>query len=222
MAARNSSSSYKLQTLVTMLCRYRVVSGGSWRGRQTNHRDLPPCNSRCGGLVDQGLRFISVTSRACSQPKLGMEKDQSEEVQVQPTLPAAPKFGLSNWVKWLLGSILSFMLPLWTNKWHNMLTLEGKAVRVVEEVEVVAEVVEKVATTADKALAEVANQLPDNSKLKEAAQIMEHVSSVAAQDAQLIENIIHKAAHVKQDVEELEKMVEPIVDEIIKGKHPKN
>lgn len=56
----------------------------------------------------------------------------------------------------------------------------------------VAEVVEKVATTADKALEEVANQLPDNSKLKEAAQVMEHVSSVAAQDAQLIENIINK------------------------------
>ncbi|KAK6156826.1 hypothetical protein DH2020_011074 [Rehmannia glutinosa] len=98
----------------------------------------------------------------------------------------------------------------------------GKAVKVVEEVEVVAEVVEKVATTTDKALAEVVNQLPDNSKLKEAAQIMEHVSSVAAQDAQLIENIFHKAGDVKQDVEELEKMVEPIVDEIIKGKHPKN
>ena len=56
----------------------------------------------------------------------------------------------------------------------------------------VAEVVEKVATTADKALEEVANQLPDNSKLKEAAQALEHVSSVAAQDAQQIENIINK------------------------------
>ncbi|KAK6156809.1 hypothetical protein DH2020_011057 [Rehmannia glutinosa] len=103
-----------------------------------------------------------------------------------------------------------------------LISESGKAVKVVEEVEVVAEVVEKVATTADKALAEVVNQLPDNSKLKEAAQIMEHVSSVAAQDAQLIENIIHKAGDVKQDVEELEKMVEPIVDEIIKGKHTKN
>lgn len=60
------------------------------------------------------------------------------------------------------------------------------------EVEVVAEVVEKVATTADKALEEVANQLPDNSKLKEAAQVLEHISSAAAQDAQTVENIINK------------------------------
>lgn len=62
----------------------------------------------------------------------------------------------------------------------------------VEEVEVVAEVVEKVATTADNALSQVANQLPDNSTLKEAAQAMEHASGVVAHDAQLIENIIHK------------------------------
>lgn len=61
-----------------------------------------------------------------------------------------------------------------------------------EEVEAVVEVVEKVATTADKALEEVVGQLPDNSKLKEAAQALENVSGIAAKDAQLIENIINK------------------------------
>ncbi|KAL3617294.1 hypothetical protein CASFOL_038839 [Castilleja foliolosa] len=77
--------------------------------------------------------------------------------------------------------------------------------------------VEKVATTADNVLTEVAKQLPDNSKLKEAAQVMEHVSHFAAHDAQLIENIIHKVGDVKQDLEELETMVEPIVEKIMKG-----
>lgn len=64
------------------------------------------------------------------------------------------------------------------------------------EVEAVAEVVEKVATAADKALEEVANQLPDNSKLKEAAQVLEHISGVAAQDAQIVENIINKVGYI--------------------------
>ncbi|KAI3445764.1 hypothetical protein Pfo_002429 [Paulownia fortunei] len=231
MAARNSPSSYKFQTLVTLLCRYRVISGGSWRGHQTHHRDPPPYKLGCGGSVDQGLRFISVTSWSQSQPKLGMEKEQIEEVQVQSALPAPPKFGFSigtnffhnySMVKWLLGSLLSMLVPFWKNKWDNLLTLEGKAEKVVEEVEVVAEVVEKVATTADKALAEMANQLPDNSELKEAAQVMEHVSSIAAQDAQLIENVIQKVGDVKQDLEDLETMIEPIVDKIIERKHPKN
>ncbi|KAL7119348.1 hypothetical protein ACP275_02G057600 [Erythranthe tilingii] len=200
MAARNSSpSSYKLQTLVTLLCRYKVISGGSWR----SHHDLPPSyRMGCGGgSVDQGLR----------------EKDQIEEVQVHPALTSPPKFDFSNWVKWFLGSMLSFLLPFWKNKWDNLLTFEGKAEKVVEEVEAAAQVVEKVATTADNALAEVANQFPGGSKLKEAAQLMEHASAVAAQDAQLIENIIHKVGDVKQDLQELETMVEPIVDKIIRG-----
>lgn len=72
----------------------------------------------------------------------------------------------------------------------------GKAARVVGEVEAVAEVVEKVATTADKALEEVADQLPDNSKLKEAVQVLEHISGVAAQDAQIVENIINKVGYI--------------------------
>ncbi|EYU18448.1 hypothetical protein MIMGU_mgv1a015232mg [Erythranthe guttata] len=58
---------------------------------------------------------------------------------------------------------------------------------------------------------EVANQFPDGSKLKEAAQLMEHASAVAAQDAQLIENIIHKAGDVKQDLQELETMLTKFV-----------
>lgn len=61
-----------------------------------------------------------------------------------------------------------------------------------EEVEYVAEVVEKVAITTEKVSAEVANNLPGDGKLKEAALIVEHLSSVAASDAQLAENIIHK------------------------------
>ncbi|KAL0335080.1 UNVERIFIED_CONTAM: hypothetical protein Sradi_4719900 [Sesamum radiatum] len=178
MAARNPSSSYKFQTLVTLLYRYRGMVGGSWRGRQLHHRDLPPYKLGCEGSADQGLR-----------------------------------------VKWLLGSVVSLLMPFWKNKWDYLLTLEGEAAKVAEEVEAVAEVVEKVATTADKALTEVANQLPDKSKLKEAAQVMEHVSNVAAHDAQLIENIIEKVGDVKQDLEELERMVEPIVDKIVQGKH---
>ncbi|KAG6425041.1 hypothetical protein SASPL_115464 [Salvia splendens] len=59
-----------------------------------------------------------------------------------------------------------------------------------------------------KALEEVANQLPDNSKLKEAA--FKHWTMSPEQ-----------VSDVKQDIEELESIVEPIVDKIIHGKHTK-
>lgn len=63
---------------------------------------------------------------------------------------------------------------------------------VAEEVESVAEVVEKVAIKAEKMSSEVANKLPENGKLKETALIVEHISKEAAQDAQLTLDIIHK------------------------------
>lgn len=63
---------------------------------------------------------------------------------------------------------------------------------VVEEVEKVAEVVERVATVAEKVSEDVANELPDNTKLKEKVLLAEHVFKVAAKDAKLAEDFIHK------------------------------
>lgn len=63
---------------------------------------------------------------------------------------------------------------------------------VVEEVEKVAEVVERVATVAEKVSEEVADELPDNTKLKERVLLAEHVFKVAAKDAKLAEDFIHK------------------------------
>lgn len=63
---------------------------------------------------------------------------------------------------------------------------------VVEEAEKVAEVVERVATKAEKVSSEVADKLPENGKLKETALIVEKVSKAAAEDAQITLEIIHK------------------------------
>ncbi|KAL8521153.1 hypothetical protein ACS0TY_011632 [Phlomoides rotata] len=210
MAARNSSSSYQLRTMATLLTRYTTISnGGSWR---RHHRYPPPYSGR---FKDQGLSSITLTSKPYLDSNFRMENGQIEEVQVQQTTPFPSKFVFSKWMKWVLGSLVSVLLPFWKNKWDTLLTLEGEAEKVVEEVEVVVEVVEKVATTAEKVAEVVLKQLPDNSKIKEAAQVVEHVSSVAAHNAQLIQNLINKVDDVKQDVEELEKIVEPIVDKMI-------
>ena len=70
---------------------------------------------------------------------------------------------------------------------------------VVEEVDKVAKVVDKVATVADKVATvtekvsgDMANILPHNSKLKEAALLVEHIAKVTAEDAELAEQFIQK------------------------------
>lgn len=58
-------------------------------------------------------------------------------------------------------------------------------------VEKTAEVVEKVAEMAEKASEEVTEQLKDG-KLKEAAEVVEHLSEKVEEDARMVEDIIHK------------------------------
>nr|XP_043627155.1 uncharacterized protein LOC122598635 [Erigeron canadensis]XP_043627156.1 uncharacterized protein LOC122598635 [Erigeron canadensis] len=103
------------------------------------------------------------------------------------------------------------MFSVWKQKWDNMLRLEGKVEEVVREAEEVAEVVEKVASKTEKLSAEVAEKL-DNGELKHAALIVEHASSVIAKEAQITESFIHKVGHLKQDLMDLETMVEPVID----------
>ncbi|OMO71694.1 hypothetical protein CCACVL1_18102 [Corchorus capsularis] len=62
---------------------------------------------------------------------------------------------------------------------------------IVEEVETVPEIVEKVATVAKKVSAQVAENLPDDSKLKKAAMVVEHVSEISTQDAHATTEFIH-------------------------------
>ncbi|KAL2477454.1 hypothetical protein Fot_46468 [Forsythia ovata] len=208
MAARNSTSSYRLRSLVTLLYRYRVLSVDSVPGHRCY---MQPCNLGYTCCGDQGLRFISASSRVYSQPKSEMVNNQNDQL-VQPPSPAPSNSGFSTWVKWLLGSVLPLVLSLWKKNWTDLWSLEGKVEKVVEDVEDVAEVIEKVAATADNALATVADRLPDGSKLKEAALMAEHVSSITEKDAQYVENLIHKVEDLKQDLEDLETMVEPVVD----------
>ncbi|KAG5543914.1 hypothetical protein RHGRI_016616 [Rhododendron griersonianum] len=76
------------------------------------------------------------------------------------------------------------------------------------EVESVAELVEKVASVAEKVSSEVADVLPEDSKLKDAAQLVEYVSKEAEKDAHLILKLIHKVDKLKQEA--VERVVEPI------------
>lgn len=72
----------------------------------------------------------------------------------------------------------------------------GEAEMVVGEVEKVANVVEKVATVTVKISDDMANILPNNSKLKDAALLVEHIAKVTVEDVELAEHFIHKV-HLK-------------------------
>ncbi|XP_027106204.1 uncharacterized protein [Coffea arabica] len=216
-AARNSP--YKLQDLVTLLYRYRLSSSVANAG----NRQFLSSKFRCGNYMNQGY-LRSFTSAPIDQADAKGKPDfqilKDAEKKVQPTLPAsADKQSFSSWAKWLLGSLMTLLLPFWKQEWESLRGLEGKVEKVVGEVEVVAEVVENVATVTEKVSAEVAEKLPDNNKIKEAVLAVEHLSSVAAQEAKLIEDFIHNVGDMKQDLKEMEKIAEPAIEKVVEPHH---
>uniref|UniRef100_A0A5B7BKA0 Uncharacterized protein n=1 Tax=Davidia involucrata TaxID=16924 RepID=A0A5B7BKA0_DAVIN len=213
MPTTSSSASYKLRSLITVLYRYRLSSHGHYRNVL-----LSKYGHACS--MHEGLRLISINRAVNGKPaaRTDMVNDDHKD-KVQPPVPAPPRPSLHIWAKWLLGSILSLLLPFWKLKWERLLMLEGEVEEIVEEVETAAEVVEKVATMTEKVSAEMADNLPDNGKLKEAALFIEHISSVTEKDAQLTKDFIHKVDDLKQDLEDLKTIIEPVIDKIIEKEH---
>lgn len=66
--------------------------------------------------------------------------------------------------------------------------------------EVVAEAVEDAATVAEKVSSEVAEQLPENGRLRTAAVLLENASKEVAEEAHLAQNIIHKLDEIEERV----------------------
>ncbi|KAA8545635.1 hypothetical protein F0562_020419 [Nyssa sinensis] len=198
MPTPSSSASYKLRSLITVLYRYRLCSA-NLPDHQGQYRYVSLSQSKYGYgcSMPEGLRFISTNRRINGKPaQTDMLNNDKDMVQPPVPPPAPPRPSFNSWAKWLLGFILTLLLPFWKVKWEGLLTLEGEVEKVVEEVEIVAEVVEKVATTTEKISAEIADKLSDNDKLKEAALFVEHISTVTAKDAQLTTDFIQKVVMI--------------------------
>ncbi|KAK6805479.1 hypothetical protein RDI58_003264 [Solanum bulbocastanum] len=208
----NSSSSYKIRSLVTLLHQYyRVRFDVTSSQLQGLHGIVPTTRISYCGSASPGLRFIS-----SGEYRIPNKKDwgKNEASKVPPVKPHPSKPNLFVWAKWLLGSILSVFLPFWKQNLDNIRRIEGKAEKVAEEVEEAAEVVALVANKTENIMAMVAVKLPENSLLKEAAVAIENASDVVAKDAQFTCNFIHKVEDVEQALKDLEKLVEPFIEKV--------
>ncbi|CAA7038115.1 unnamed protein product [Microthlaspi erraticum] len=139
----------------------------------------------------------------------------SNNSKMQPSPPNS-WFSWPSWGRWVIGSVISLMLSFWNNeRIQKLKRIEGEAELAVEGVEAVAEMVEKVATATDEMAEEMAEKLPEKSKLKQVALVLEHISEVAAHEAHITKDFLHKVEKVTQDLDDLEAMIEPLVDKIV-------
>ncbi|XP_010518257.1 PREDICTED: uncharacterized protein LOC104793566 isoform X1 [Camelina sativa] len=136
----------------------------------------------------------------------------SNDSKMQPS-PPSQWFNFPSWGRWVIGSAMSLVLSFWNNKRIQKLKrIEVEAGLVVEGVEAVAEMVEKVATATDEMAEAMAEKLPEKSKMKQVALVLEHISEVAAHEAHLTQDFLHKVEKVTQDLDDLEQMIEPLIN----------
>ncbi|XP_061355526.1 uncharacterized protein LOC133300054 [Gastrolobium bilobum] len=212
MSTRGSWITLKFKSVLDVVHASRFQS--SYGGFKRNSPIMSTTRVESCYWLHPSMQFFSTNSNT------KINANGAKKVKVQPEAPASTIFTFPHWLRWVLGSVLSLVLPFWKYV-EKLQRIEGEAEVVVEEVEKVAEVVQKVATVAEKVSEDVAEMLPQDGNLQKAALMVEHASKQVAHDAQLAEEFIHKVENVKNDLDNLESFVEPVIDEIVK-KEPEN
>ncbi|XP_050210059.1 uncharacterized protein LOC126660538 [Mercurialis annua] len=210
MPAKGSWRSRNVRSVLQLVYRYRFRSSDNVSiGHGSSSGSKVPGNIGYGfNPMHPGLQMYSTNGGAWNNLEANKVKVTKDEMVRAPE-PDPSRFNFSTWAKWMLGSFLSILLPFWKQKWEKLKMIEGQTEMMIQEVETVVNVIEKAATMAEHISSEIAQKLPENGKLKKAALLVEHVSKVAAHDAHLTEDIMHKVDELKHDFDELETMIEP-------------
>ncbi|OAY65017.1 hypothetical protein ACMD2_12777 [Ananas comosus] len=105
--------------------------------------------------------------------------------------------------RWVLGTIFCVAIPLY----KRMRRIEDK---VEKTAETAIEVIEKVSEVTEKVASDVANALPGDGNIKEAALKIEKIAEEVDKDAGKAEAILHKVDEIREEVDAI---VNPIIKE---------
>ncbi|OAY45151.1 uncharacterized protein LOC110619738 [Manihot esculenta] len=219
MSAR--ATSYSLPSFLQLMHRYRAFCSRNCALGYVEDKKI--CSNGYHAMHHRGLQMmISPASGGGTRRNLHTHmvkvKDDMVSPPPVPPVPNHRRINFVKWAKWVLGSLLSFILPFWKPKWEKLKIIQEEVEIIEEEIETAATVVQKVATMAENVSAEMAEKLPENGKLKETAMLIEKVSKATADDAQLTRDFIHKVDELKHDIEDLETMVEPVIEKLLQQK----
>ncbi|CAI9755824.1 unnamed protein product [Fraxinus pennsylvanica] len=126
-------------------------------------------------------------------------------------LPSGPPSN-SIW-SWILGILVSVVLPFFTHKLGQLGVLKNRIENAVEQVEQIVEVVEKVAEKVDKIADDIMDDLPEG-QLKNIVNYVEDMAEKTAKSADSIGDLIDK---VQEAEDQMESFVESLDDEARKS-----
>ncbi|GMI90984.1 hypothetical protein like AT2G14095 [Hibiscus trionum] len=125
----------------------------------------------------------------------------NSSVEPGPVVPSTPTPGPGSWKPWILGILMSIILPMWRGNWRPLLKLKQEAETVIDTVEAVTDIVEKVAEQVEKVADEVGNILPEG-RLKDALEIVEDLADETGDGARIAGDFIDKVEDMVDQVEE--------------------
>uniref|UniRef100_A0A5B7BDU0 Uncharacterized protein n=1 Tax=Davidia involucrata TaxID=16924 RepID=A0A5B7BDU0_DAVIN len=154
----------------------------------------------CHPLPNLESHPFKVTCKFTARFKvISMAKGPSDNFQSEAPVPAKPPSPA--WKKWMVGLMLSIILPSFRHKWGPFLVLKSKLDTAIETVESVTEVVEELAEEVEKLAEGVENKLPEDTKLKETMQSVEKLAKEAVKEADLAQELIHKVQDAEKEAE---------------------
>ncbi|XP_004288158.1 PREDICTED: uncharacterized protein LOC101308504 isoform X1 [Fragaria vesca subsp. vesca] len=152
------------------------------------------------GFMAANPSFLSLSigqrSSALSRSDAKMNKIVCN-VSGAPTPSGAP-----SWRGWMIGMLISVVIPFWRHKWGPLQIIKNRVDMVMNTVEAVAEVVEAVAHKVEEVADDIADKLPEDGKLKSAFEAVEAIAKETAKDAHMVDELIENVEAAEDKVED--------------------
>ncbi|CAI0447896.1 unnamed protein product [Linum tenue] len=121
-----------------------------------------------------------------------------------PSPAPSSSSGGFDWKGWLVGVIMSVLLPFWRGQLWSLKKIQVNVESVLERMEEVAETVEEVAEKVEEVADEIGDNLPEG-ELKEMLEKVEEAAGKAAKAADVAQQVL-------ETVQEMEDQVESYID----------
>ncbi|PON49747.1 hypothetical protein PanWU01x14_227830 [Parasponia andersonii] len=158
----------------------------------------------CRFLGNPRLQSASTSLQRVQNCKKNTKMDISVKNNILPDLPPLPSDNSSpgSWKLWLMGILISVVVPFWKNKWGPLQKLQKEVETVVDTAQEVTDIIEDVAKGVEKLADELGDHLPEGGKLQQAAEFVEDMAKGTVHKANLVEDVLEKVEEVENQVEE--------------------
>lgn len=126
--------------------------------------------------------------------------------------PPPPPVGSpsGSWKNWVIGILMTFIVPLVTTKGGPIKLLLQKVDHIVDTAEHITDIVEAVADKVDKVVEELGDELPETSQIKKTLDYIEDVAERVEKDAHTAGDFIDKVQEMEDKIED---MMQPVLEE---------